>query len=275
MTTPADAAPDPSIMMPAADPLFDIAGRTVLVTGGSRGIGAMIAEGLVRRGARVVITSRHQDACDETANRMARFGTCAGWAANLADDEQMDALVRRLRDTYGRLDVLVNNAGATWGAPIDDYPMAGFDKVVAVNLRAVFRLAQAALPLLEAAATPADPARIITIGSIDGLVTSEGEAYAYGASKAAVHHLTRQLARHLAARHVLVNAIAPGPFYSRMMAFLLDDPDGRAAVEHGVPLGRIGTADDITGAVVYLAGRAGSYVTGATLVVDGGSSACR
>lgn len=266
MTTPTE---------PAADPLFDVSGRIMLVTGGSRGIGAMIAEGLVRRGARVVITSRRQDACDETAHRLAVSGTCVGWAADLADDQQLDALVRRLRDTYGRLDVLVNNAGASWGAPIDDYPMAGFDKVVAVNLRAVFRLAQAALPLLEAAATPADPARIINIGSIDALVTSEAQAYAYGASKAAVHHLTRQLARHLADRNVLVNTIAPGPFPTKMLAFLLDDPDGRAAVERGVPLGRIGTADDITGAVVYLAGRAGSYLTGSTLVVDGGSSACR
>jgi NAD(P)-dependent dehydrogenase (short-subunit alcohol dehydrogenase family) len=255
--------------------LFDVAGRIALVTGGSRGIGAMIAQGLVRRGVRVVITSRRQDACDATAGRLAELGNCQGWAANLADDAEMDALVQRLRDTYGRLDVLVNNAGASWGARIDDYPMAGFDKVMAVNLRAVFRLAQATLPLLEAAATPTDPARIINIGSIDGLMTSEGEAYAYGASKAAVHHLTRQLARHLAARHILVNAIAPGPFYSKMMAFLLDDPDGRAAVERGVPIGRIGKADDITGAVVYLASRASAYVTGSTLVVDGGSSACR
>jgi NAD(P)-dependent dehydrogenase (short-subunit alcohol dehydrogenase family) len=268
MTTPADRGV-------ISDPLFDVSGKIVLVTGGSRGVGAMIAEGLVRRGATVVITSRNREACERTAAQLTELGSCTGLATNLADDAAMDELVLWLRENHGGLDVLVNNAGASWGAPIDEYPMSGFDKVIAVNLRAVFRLSQACLPLLESRATAADPARIIAIGSIDGLVTSEGEAYAYGASKAAVHHLTRQLARHLAGRHVLANSIAPGPFYSKMMAFLLDDPAGRESVEHAVPLGRIGSPDDIVGAVVYLASRASSYVTGTTLVVDGGSSSCR
>jgi NAD(P)-dependent dehydrogenase (short-subunit alcohol dehydrogenase family) len=262
-------------LLPTTDPLFDVAGKSVLITGGTRGIGAMAAEAFVRRGARVMVTSRSADACRSTAERMAPLGTCSALAADLAQDEGIATVVAAVRSEFDGLDVLVNNAGATWGASLDDYPMDGFDKVLRLNLRSVFAVTQALVPLLEAGSTAADPGRIITIGSIDGIVTSPGESYAYGASKAAVHHLSRNLARHLAPRHVTSNVIAPGPFYSKMMAFLLDDPEQRRLVESGVPLGRIGDLDDIAGAVIYLASRAGAYSTGTTLVVDGGSSACR
>ncbi|WP_395695204.1 SDR family oxidoreductase [Nocardioides sp.] len=268
MTTPTE-------LTTSIDPLFDVSGKAVLVTGGTRGIGSMIAEGFVRRGARVVISSRSADACRSEEDRLGQFGDCTACPADLATDAGLAAVVDRVRTDLGSLDVLVNNAGATWGAPIDTYPMDGFDKVVRLNLRSVFALTQAVLPLLEAGASSADPGRIITIGSIDGIVTSEAEAYAYGASKAAVHHLSRHLARQLASRHVTSNVIAPGPFYSKMMAFLLDDAEARQGVEAGVPLGRIGTGDDIAGAAIYLASRAGAYLTGTTLVVDGGSSSCR
>ncbi|MEW2810517.1 SDR family oxidoreductase [Streptomyces massasporeus] len=268
MTTSAD----PSA---ATDPLFGVAGKTVLVTGGTRGIGAMIAEGFVRRGARVLITSRSADVCRREADRLGALGDCSALSADLATDGGIVSVVEAVERTLGGLDVLVNNAGATWGAPIDEYPLEGFDKVIRLNLRSVFALTQALLPLLEQSATAANPSRVITIGSIDGIVTSPGEAYAYGASKAAIHHLSRNLARQLASRHVTSNVIAPGPFYSKMMAFLLDNPEQRAGVEEGVPLGRIGTDDDMAGAASYLASRAGAYLTGTTLVVDGGSSSCR
>jgi NAD(P)-dependent dehydrogenase (short-subunit alcohol dehydrogenase family) len=268
MTTPVD----PIITI---DPLFDVSGKAVLVTGGTRGIGAMVAEAFVVRGARVLITSRSAEACRSTAERLSLLGSCAAIPANLAADDGIAAVATAVQADLGGLDVLVNNAGATWGAPLDDYPLDGFDKVLRLNLRSVFAVTQALLPLLEQRATVADPGRIITIGSIDGIVTSPGESYAYGASKAAVHHLSRNLARQLAPRNITSNVIAPGPFSSKMMAFLLDDPVKRREVEAGVPLGRIGSLEDMAGAAIYLASRAGAYATGTTLVVDGGSSSCR
>ncbi|WP_431922111.1 glucose 1-dehydrogenase [Micromonospora wenchangensis] len=250
--------------------LFSVDGKTVLVTGGSRGIGLMIARGFVRAGATVVISSRKADVCEAVAKELSAEGRCEAIPADLSDDAGADALAAAVRERYDRLDVLVNNAGATWGAPLESYPGSAFDKLWAVNVKAVFRLTTALLPALRAAASDDDPARVINIGSIDGLRVPAMEVYAYSATKAAVHMLTRSLAHQLAAERITVNAIAPGPFESKMMAFALDDPATRAAITQQVPLGRIGRPDDMAGAAIFLASRAGAYLTGAVVPVDGG-----
>ncbi|MEW2383898.1 SDR family oxidoreductase [Micromonospora sp. NPDC047707] len=250
--------------------LFSVEGKTVLVTGGSRGIGLMIAQGFVQAGARVVISSRKADVCETVAKELSTQGHCEAIPADLGTDTGAEALAAAVRERYDRLDVLVNNAGATWGAPLEAYPETAFDKLWAVNVKAVFRLTTALLPALRAAATADDPARVINIGSIDGIRVPWMEVYAYSATKAAVHMLTRSLAHQLAGEHVTVNAIAPGPFESRMMAFALDDPASRAAIEKQVPLGRIGRPEDMAGTAIYLSSRAGAYLTGAVIPVDGG-----
>jgi NAD(P)-dependent dehydrogenase (short-subunit alcohol dehydrogenase family) len=255
--------------------LFAVEGKNVLVTGGSRGIGLMIARGFVAAGARVWISSRKADACERTAKELG----CVAIPADLSRSEGIGTLVTGLtRDLEAgtpsggapRLDVLVNNAGATWGAPLEDYPESAFDKLWAINVKAIFQLTVALLPFLRAAATADDPARVINIGSIDGIRVPGMEVYAYSATKAAVHMLTRQLAHRLADERITVNAIAPGPFESKMMAFALDDPAVRSEIESQIPLGRIGHPDDMAGTAIYLASRAGAYLTGAVIPVDGG-----
>ncbi|MEV4628053.1 SDR family oxidoreductase [Micromonospora sp. NPDC049523] len=250
--------------------LFAVEGKAVLVTGGSRGIGLMIAQGFVEAGARVIVSSRRADVCDEVARRLSDFGTCESIPADLSSADGALRLAEAVAARVPALDVLVNNAGATWGAPLEAYPESAFDKLWAVNVKAVFTLTTALLPALRGAATVEDPARVINIGSIDGIRVPSMEVYAYSATKAAVHMLTRSLAHQLAPEHITVNAIAPGPFESKMMAFALDDPNTRAAIEHQVPLGRIGRPDDMAGAAIYLASRAGAYLTGAVIPVDGG-----
>ncbi len=250
--------------------LFDVSGKVALVTGGSRGIGLMIARGFVENGARVYISSRKKEACDQVAAELSRLGTCVSLPADLSTEAECRRLASELAAREPELHILVNNAGANWGAPLQEYPDSAWDKVLALNVKAVFHLTRALLPQLEAAARAGDPARVINIGSIDGLRVPMLETYAYSASKAAVHHLTRVLAVQLAARNITVNAVAPGPFESKMMAATLER--FRDAIVAACPLGRIGEPEDMAGVALYLASRAAAYVTGAVIPVDGGLS---
>ena len=259
----------------SAGDLFSVTGKVAVVTGGSRGIGAMIAGGLVQAGCRVYITARKAEACDAKAAELSQYGECISVPLNLADPAAAAQLIERVSEREDRLHILVNNAGATWGAPLAEYPLDAFDKLWAVNIKALFHLTQLSLPLLRAAVAPGDPARVINIGSIDGLGVPSMETYAYSATKAGVHMLTRHLASTLAPESITVNAIAPGPFDSKMMAFALDNPAARAAIAGNVPLGRIGQPDDMAGTAIFLASRAGSYLTGAVIPVDGGIAALR
>jgi NAD(P)-dependent dehydrogenase (short-subunit alcohol dehydrogenase family) len=247
--------------------LFSVEGKVALVTGGTRGIGRMIAEGLVEAGARVYVSSRKPQACEETAAELSQRGECHPLPADLQSEEE----ARRLADAIGAredaLHVLVNNAGANWGAPLEEYPAAAWEKVLNLNVKAPFFLSRALLSRLQKASTPGDPARVINVGSIDGLHVPALETYAYSTSKAALHHLTRVLARKLAPA-ITVNAIAPGPFPSKMMAETLDRFGD--AIVASCPLGRIGEPEDMAGVALYLASRAGAYVTGAVIPVDGG-----
>jgi NAD(P)-dependent dehydrogenase (short-subunit alcohol dehydrogenase family) len=248
--------------------LFDLSGKTAVVTGGSRGIGFMIARGLLQAGASVYVSSRKADACAAAQQELGRYGTVAAIPADLSAETECLRLAAEVGQREQGLNVLVNNAGATWGAPLAEYPAAGWDKVTDLNLKAPFYLTRAFLPLLEAAATGDDPARVINIGSIDGLRVPPFPTYAYSASKAGLHHLTRVLARELGPRRITVNAVAPGPFESKMMAATLRAFGAEIAA--AAPLRRIGRPDDMAGVAIYLASRAGAYVTGAVIPVDGG-----
>ena len=248
--------------------LFDLSGKTAVVTGGSRGIGLMIARGLLQAGARVYISSRKADACAAAEQELSPYGTVAAIPADLSTEAECLRLAGEVGQREQALHILVNNAGATWGAPIEKFPAAAWDKVVDLNLKAPFFLTRAFLPLLEAAGTHDDPARVISIGSIDGLRVPPFPTYAYSASKAGLHHLTRVLARELGPRRITVNAVAPGPFESKMMAATLETFGDTIA--ETAPLRRIGRPDDMAGVAIYLASRAGAYVTGAVIPVDGG-----
>ncbi len=254
--------------------LFDISGKTALVTGGSRGIGEMIADGLTRAGARVIISSRKTADIEATGERLGALGDCVAITGDISSLEGAQALAAATRERFPSLDILVNNAGAVWGAPLEQFPQAGWEKVISTNVEGIFHLTVALLGELRASASAEDPARVINIGSIDGLRTPSVPNYSYSASKAAVHMLTRHLARELAPQHITVNAIAPGPFESRMMAWALENPDTRAVVEREVPLGRIGRADDVAGLTMFLASRAGAYMTGTVIPLDGGITGC-
>jgi NAD(P)-dependent dehydrogenase (short-subunit alcohol dehydrogenase family) len=248
--------------------LFDISGKTALVTGGSRGIGLMIARGFVQNGAKVYISSRKAEACERAAAELSKYGTCIPLAHDLGSMAEVKALAEDIKAREKKLDILVNNAGAAWAEPFETFSEEGWDKLMNVNLKAIFFLSQALLPELKAAGTADDPARIVNIGSIDGILQPQLESYAYSASKAAVHHLTHHLAKHLARDQINVNAIAPGPFETKMLAPVL--ATARKAIESSVPRGRIGEDDDMIGAAIFFCSKASSFITGQVLAVDGG-----
>ncbi|HCU88899.1 MAG TPA: 3-oxoacyl-ACP reductase [Gammaproteobacteria bacterium] len=248
--------------------LFSIDGKTALVTGGSRGIGRMIARAYVEHGAKVYISSRKAEICQAVAEEFSENGECIALPADLSNTDEVERLANEMGERESQLDILINNAGATWGASLDEFPEKGWDKVMELNVKSVFFLTQKLLPLLDAAATRADPARVINIGSVDGLHLSKFENFSYSPSKAAVHHLTRMTAIHLAARNITVNAIAPGPFETQMMAPMIEKMGD--TIRAAVPLQRFGESEDIAGLAIFLAARASAYITGSVIPLDGG-----
>ena len=246
--------------------LFSLKGRSALITGGSRGIGRMIAEGFLRAGARVYISARKADACVATADELSVIGPCVSLPADVSTQGGVQQLVAAYQQHEQSLDILVNNAGAAWGAPYEEFPESGWDKVVDLNLKAPFFLTQALTPLLKKAATD-HLAKVIHIASIDGVSVNPQETYSYAASKAGLIHLTRRMALKLAPERIAVSAIAPGAFASTMNKDARDHGD---EIAKRIPLGRIGTPEDMAGAAIFLASRAGDYVVGSTLIVDGG-----
>ena len=259
---------------------FSIEGKVALVTGGSRGIGEMIAAGFLLHGAKVYISSRKASVCNATANSLSEKyrGTCISFPADCSRLDGIESLVSRISKRESSLDILVNNAGASWGASLDEFPELGWDKVMDTNVKGIFFMIQKCLPLLRASATAEDPARIINIGSIDGIKTPRFENFSYGPSKAAVHHLTRQASAHLVKEHIIMNAIAPGPFPSWMLSTGVggggdvENTDWEAVGREN-PRGRVGTMEDIAGLAIFLCSRAGAYTVGATITCDGGAVA--
>ena len=230
----------------------------------------MIAEGLVTNGVRTYITARKAEACDATAERLSALGECISLPADMSSAEGVATFVEQFTEREDQLHILCNNAGAAWGAPMGEFPELGFDKVLDINVKAPFLLTQSLLDQLSAAATPEDPGRVIMTGSIDGIRVPIGDNFSYSASKAGIHMLARHMAKFLTDRNITVNCIAPGPFMSKMMAYRLEDEASRAAIEKANPRGRIGTPEDVAGTVIWLASRAGAYINGATVPVDGG-----
>ncbi len=254
--------------MPVSD-LFSIEGKTALVTGGARGIGEMISRGFVDAGARVYVSSRTAENCEQLAAELSKTGTCVALPANLSTEAECRRLADEITEREGSLGILVNNAGATWGAPMANFDDAAWDRVLDLNVKGLFHLTRFLVPALEAAGTQDDPARVINLGSIGGLGVPAHESYSYSASKAAVHHMTRVLAHHLGPRHITVNAIAPGAFDTKMMAASLAEHGDEIAA--AAALKRIGRPDDMAGTAIFLASRAGSYLTGTVIPVDGGT----
>ena len=253
--------------------LFSLSGKTALVTGGSSGLGLVMAKGLLQNGARVIIASRRQEKCDLALQELEPHGEVYGFAADMTKAEPREKLLDFVDVKFGSLSILLNNAGANWGAPLADYPDEGFAKVVNINLNAVFSLSRDSVPLLSKAASSSDPARIINIGSMDGIhvpVVQRVPTFAYSASKAALHHLTKVMAIELAAKHITVNAVAPGFFESRMTDYIFEHY--LKDIEDDCPLRRIGQPQELVGIVAYLASKAGAYTNGAVIPVDGGTS---
>lgn len=255
--------------------LFSVTGKTVLVTGGSRGIGLMIAQAYVANGAKVYISSRKVAACEAAEAELnaaaAEGGSCIAIPADLATAAGRQSLVNAIAEKETELNILFNNAGATWGAPFEQFPEEGYDKTMDINVKAIFLLTRDLMPLLKAGAHDGDPARIINIGSIDGIHVPIFDNIPYATSKAAVHQLTRVLAAKLGKDNIAVNAIAPGFFPSKMTQFMMENPEGLAMFESQNPLGRVGTPEDMGGLALFLGSRAGAYMNGAIIPIDGGT----
>lgn len=252
--------------------LFSVKGKTVVITGGTRGIGMMMARGFVENGAKVYITSRKADACKKAEKELTETGgTCIAIPSDLSREEGVKAYAAEIKQREKKLDVLINNAGTAWGATLEQFPDKAWDSVFALNLKAVFNLTRELLPLLEAAGNPDNPSRIINIGSIGAYLTDSMSAYSYGTSKAAVHLLTQTLARELAPKHILVNAIAPGRFPSGMTSYVIQDKPKYEAELASIPLHRYGKPEEIAGLAIFLASKASSFMTGDIIPIDGGT----
>ena len=248
--------------------LFSVAGKTVVITGGSRGIGEMIARGYVENGARVIISARNAAVCDGLAAELSKAGECISIPADLSKMPEIERFAAAVAAVTPKVDVLFNNAGASWGGAFDDFPEAGWDKVMDLNVKSIFFLTQKLVKLLEAAASSDSYARVINIGSIDGMHVSGIETYSYAASKAAVLHLTRMMAKNLAGRHISVNAIAPGYFPSKMTAGIAEEFAAESLA--ATPMARRGDAGDMAGVALFLGSRASAFLCGSVVTVDGG-----
>lgn len=253
--------------------LFGLDGKVALVTGGATGIGRMAAEGLIRAGATVLLASRKGEACEAVAaelNALGASGTAIGFAGDVGSEAGVDALVAAVKERTETVDILMNNAGITWGAPMGQFPYHAWEKVMNVNVAGLFDLTQKLLPMLIASGSVDDPARVVNVGSVMGEREMGDGAYSYSASKAAVIHLSKIMGKELADHAVTVNALAPGPFVSRMTAFATHDEEMRGRVGDDVPLKRVGRDEDIAGCMLFLCGRGGAYITGAVIPVSGG-----
>ncbi|MEO9469670.1 glucose 1-dehydrogenase [Parasphingorhabdus sp.] len=250
--------------------LFDVSGKVAVVTGGSSGIGAMMARGLVENGAKVYITARKVERLIEMAEELSKLGDCTAIPADLSNVDAIEELVAAITAKEDHIDILINNAGANWAAPIEDFPEAGWDKVMDINIKSIFFATQKFLPLLKASGNAEDPARVINIASINGIRNSGMPTYAYSASKSGVIHLTEHLATDLASYHINVNAIAPGFFPSNMTKQIVENDGMTKMAISQIPRGRMGSPEDIAGTALYLCSRASAWVIGQTIVLDGG-----
>jgi NAD(P)-dependent dehydrogenase (short-subunit alcohol dehydrogenase family) len=258
--------------MLSIDELFTLKGKTALVTGGATGLGRICAEALLGAGARVLIASRKADQCVEVAKELSGIGPCEGFGGNVNSEEGVADLVTKVRSRTDALDILVNNAGATWGAEFDKFDWAAWERVLSVNVIGLFTLTRDLMPMLIASGSSETPSRVVNMGSVTGTLPIGGNAYSYAASKAAVHHLTRVLSNEFVARNVNINAIAPGPFETRMTAFALANEETRQHAVNSIPMGRFGTPADLARTLLFLCGRGGAYTTGAIIPLDGGMS---
>lgn len=250
--------------------LFSLNGKTAVITGGSSGIGAMIAKSFVENGVKTYITSRKQNALEEKAKEFSHYGECIALQSDLSSNKGIIEFVNTIGRLENSMDILVNNAGTSWSAPIVGFPEHGWDKVMDINLKSVFFLTQQLLPLLKSAGNKKDPSRVINIASINGITHPNMPTYSYSSSKAAVIHLTKHMGADLARENININGIAPGYFPSKMTSFIEHDEEMTRMVLNKIPIRRMGEPDDIAGAAIYLSSKASSWICGQTIVVDGG-----